>query len=244
MYQYDYVEFGYVDEGYTTFTYTRTPIVKNGIQRLSYSVDLMEALLWQHNNAVKLNALSRAKNAWYQENNGDFWTAWVRDVFDMRTANLFGLRVWSIILDLPLNFAVPINTSKSFGFGAFNANFNRRGFALDSGNSATVDLEDARLLLRLRYLQLICYPSIPEINRILKTVFSDRGGGYALDSLDMGYVTYVFGFTPGSTLASLLFQYDVLPRPAGVGSRILIEGAKKFGFGQYNANFNSVGFNP
>lgn len=214
------------------------------IQQLDFSVDLMEALLWQHNNAIRLNALSRAKNAWYQENSSDFWESWVRDVFDLRTANLFGLRVWSIILDLPLNFALPLNTSKSFGFGVFNENFNKKGFALASNNSATVDIEDARLLLRLRYLQLICYPSITEINRILKTIFEDRGGAYALDTLDMKYVTYVLGFTPGSSLASLLFQYDVLPRPAAVGVRIIIKDAKKFGFGQYNANFNSVGFNP
>lgn len=213
------------------------------IQQFDYSVDLMEALLWQHNNAVRLNALSRAKNAWYQENSGDFWEAWVRDVFDLRTANMFGLRVWSIILDLPLNFALPLNTSKSFGFGPNNANFNHKGFALSSNNSATVDIEDARLLLRLRYLQLICYPSITEINRILATVFADRGGAYAEDSLDMQYVVFVFAFTPGSSLAKLLYQYDVLPRPAGVGVRITIEGAKKFGFGINNANFNNAGFN-
>lgn len=214
------------------------------VQQFDFSVDLMEALLWQHNNAVRLNALSRAKNAWYQENSGDFWTAWVRDVFDLRTANLFGLRVWSIILDLPLNFAVPLNTSKAFGFGVYNANFNRRGFALTDNNAATVDLEDARLLLRLRYLQLICYPSIPEINRILRTVFADRGGAYAEDSLDMRYVVFVLGFPPGSSLAQLLFQYDVLPRPAGVGVRITIADAKKFGFGVHNANFNRAGFTP
>lgn len=214
------------------------------VQQFDFSVDLMEALLWQHNNAVRLNALSRAKNAWYQENSGDFWEAWVRDVFDLRTANLFGLRVWSIILDLPLNFAVPLNTSKAFGFGVHNANFNRRGFALTDNNAATVDLEDARLLLRLRYLQLICYPSIPEINRILRTVFADLGGAYAEDSLDMRYVVFVLGFTPGSSLAQLLFQYDVLPRPAGVGVRITIADAKKFGFGVHNANFNRAGFTP
>lgn len=214
------------------------------IQQFDFSVDLMDALLWQHNNAVRLNALSRAKNAWYQENNGDFWTTWVRDVFDLRTANLFGLRVWSIILDLPLNFAVPLNSSKAFGFGVHNANFNRRGFALTSNNAATVDLEDARLLLRLRYLQLICYPSIPEINRILRTVFGDRGGAYAQDALDMRYVVFVFGLPPGSALAQLLLKYDVLPRPAGVGVRITIADAKKFGFGVHNANFNGAGFTP
>lgn len=212
------------------------------IQQFNYSVDLMEALLWQHNNAVRLNALSRAKNAWYQENSGDFWSSWVRDVFDLRTANMFGLRVWSIILDLPLNFAVPLNTSKSFGFGPFNANFNHKGFALTSGNSSAVSEEDARLLLRLRYLQLICYPSIAEINRILATVFADRGGAYAEDSLDMKYVVFVFGFSPGSSLAQLLLQYDVLPRPAGVGVRITVADAKKFGFGPFNANFNTAGF--
>ncbi|WP_231668322.1 DUF2612 domain-containing protein [Ralstonia solanacearum] len=49
-----------------------------------------------------------------------FWENWIRDVFDLRTANDFGLSVWSEILGVPL--AVTVDPTKPgtpvFGFAA------------------------------------------------------------------------------------------------------------------------------
>jgi len=169
----------------------------------------------------------------------------VRDVFDLRTANAFGLKVWAIILDMPLNTVSPPSTRKSWGFGQYHVNFGRGNFGLVGDNTSSLQLEDARLLLRLRYFKLICRPTVPEINDFMKYIFGDKGVVYTVDTNDMRYVIYAFDFAPGSALSDLLKYYDVLPRPAGVGVLIRVgEEAKYFGFGQYHANFNRAPFAP
>ena len=53
------------------------------IQALDYSLNLLRAMLWQYNDAARLEGLLRAKQAWYDQNQTEFWEAWVRDVFDL-----------------------------------------------------------------------------------------------------------------------------------------------------------------
>ena len=72
------------------------------IQEFDFSVDLLQAILWQYNNATSLQSLLNSEQAWVIENQTEFWENWLRDVFDLRTANEFGLSVWSIILGIPL----------------------------------------------------------------------------------------------------------------------------------------------
>lgn len=55
-------------------------------------------------------------------------------------------------------------------------------------------------------------------------------------------MVYSFGFAPGSLLMEMLIYYDVLPRPAGVGVQIIVEGRPVFGFGPYNKNFDNATF--
>lgn len=212
------------------------------IQQIDFSVDLLQALLWQHNNAPRITALMRLKNLWYQTNQEEFWTAWVRDVFDLRTANEFGLKVWSIILGIPLTMIFEPGQGVKFGFGEFNKNFNNGNFGTLGSVSAGLTADQARLLLQLRYFQLICRPTVPEINQFLAYVFRGQGNVFCKDTNDMQYVIYSFGFAPGSMLMKMLVYYDVLPRPAGVGVQIIVEGRPVFGFGDFNRNFNNGTF--
>jgi hypothetical protein len=87
------------------------------IQEFDYSINLLRALLWQDNNTPALTALLQAKQAWYDTNVSTFWSDWVTDVFDIRTANEFGLAVWAIILGVPTTVILPPTTKKNFGFG-------------------------------------------------------------------------------------------------------------------------------
>lgn len=214
------------------------------IQDLDFSSDLLRALLWQHNTAARTEALVRAKNAWYEENQRDFWTNWVKDVFDLRTANAFGLQVWSRILGVPLQVAITPTTrlKPAFGFGSFNSNFNNSNFTNNNGGTAGLTVEQQRILLRLRYYQLISRCTVPDINRICAAVFADLGTVYVLDGNDMEFTIYVFDFSPGSQLQFLLEQYDLLPRPAGVGVKYNIVTRPVFGFGPFNKNFNNGTF--
>ncbi len=69
------------------------------IQEFDFSVNLLKAILWQYDGSPNLKGLLDEKDAWYISNQTEFWDNWITDVFDLRTANSFGLGVWSIILN-------------------------------------------------------------------------------------------------------------------------------------------------
>lgn len=211
------------------------------IQEFDYSVNLLQAILWQYNDALRLQALLEQKQEWYDENQRDFWQNWYRDVFDLRTANDFGLTVWAIILNIPLTITSGDDPDiERFGFGAFRLNFTRGNFA-PSGSGVRLTTEQRRLVLRLRYFQLVSRGAIPEINQFLRSIFGELGNVYVLDGLDMT-MTYVFTFAPPKNLFFVLRNFDVLPRPAGVGVNFVITTRLVFGFGPFRANFNRGNF--
>jgi len=108
------------------------------IQEFDFSVDLLQHILWNFNQAENLQNLLQKKQDWYQENQQEFWDNWVRDVFDLRTANDFGLSIWSIILDLPLfgDSDVSPTDYPAFGFGSpLNINFQ-----MDLENDINIDI--------------------------------------------------------------------------------------------------------
>lgn len=217
-------------------------------QQLSLSVKLLEAILWQYNDAPNLISLLTQKQAWYDANQTYFWTNWIQDVFDLRTANDFGCVVWSIILGIPLAVVLePDYLDKDvFGFGAgvggYRVNFNRGNFARRRQTTINLTIEQKRLVLQLRYFQLISRGTVPQTNAFLTRLFADYGTAYVLDPLDMGDIVYVFGFALPSALQFVLTSYDLLPRPAGCGVRYVVIGQLHWGFGTYRRNFNRGNF--
>jgi hypothetical protein len=212
-------------------------------QAIDYNVDLLRAILWQYNDAARLQSLLISKQAWYDAEYLRFWQDWYRDVFDLRTATDFGQSVWAIILGLPLTIE-PVNEASAnlWGFGPDNLNFERGNFAPSTaGISLTND--ERRILLQLRYFQLVTRGAVPEINRFLRYVFGGLGVAYVVDNYDMT-MTYVFGFAPPPRLLYLLQFYDVLPRPAGVEINFTTTLREYWGFGPDNVNFNRGGFAP
>jgi hypothetical protein len=211
------------------------------VQPLDTSANLLAALLWQHNNATRLTCLMQAKQAWINTNQADFWTNWVRDVFDLRTANAFGLQVWGIILGIPISIgtnSAPV-IRPAFGFSTENENFDNANFLPGQGNGENLTLDEARFLLQLRYFCLICRPCTVQVNQFLARVFP---GVACFDTFDMSGIDYVFQTPPSPALATLLQRYDVLPRAATVGTGSSVLGRPRFGFGEYNENFNNGTF--
>lgn len=186
----------------------------------------------------------RAKQEWYDANQSEFWDDWFRDVFDLRTANAFGCQVWAIILGIKLSISSdPTNPDKpTWGFGPYGQNFTRGNFGQQGSSTISLTVEQQRLVLRLRYFQLITRCTTPEINRFMASAFADYGSVYVQDHNDMSEITYVFGFALGSQLRYILEQYDVLPRPATVGIGYINVTRPVWGFGQYNENFFGSNF--
>ena len=207
------------------------------IQEFDFSVNLLQAILWQYNDAVNLQSLLQQKQDWYNVNQQEFWQDWYTNVFNLVTANDFGLAVWSIILNIPLSIdPTPDPPNKPiFGFGSNTltpnsyTNFINGNFSI--GNSPIgLTLEEKRLILRLRYYQLTSRTAIPEVNAFLKIVFASFGNVYLLDGLNMT-ISCIFNFTPSTKLLFILKTYDLIPRAAGVRIRYLVGVNAIFGFG-------------
>lgn len=209
------------------------------VQDLDFHVDLLRHILWQYNDATRLQTLIEGKQAWYETHQERFWSDWIRDVFDLQTANEFGLSVWGRILgesrDIKTEYQKP--NHPAFGFGAGRKNFGRGNFRRGSGSSLTLSLDQYRLLLRLRYFKLVSRGTVAEINDYLARLFGDRGRVWVLDPCDMSFAIYVFKFTPTSLDQYVLSDMDALPRPAGVGVEMRVVTRKTFGFGPQHLNF-------
>ena len=211
------------------------------IQAFDYSVNLLRALLWQYNEAARLEGLVQQKQDWYNVAQSEFWSNWYDDVFNLQTANDFGLTVWAIILGLPLAVTLPVPDDQDFfGFAPDDVNFTNGGFAGSSG-PIVLNTEQKRLALRLRYYQLTTRFSVTQANAIIAAVFGP-GAGYVVDGLNMR-IRYVFSIPLSPDLQFVLTQYDLLPRPAGVMADFVILGETDgFGFGAYHFNFNQGNF--
>lgn len=212
-------------------------------QEFDFSVDLLRELLWQYNNAPALESLITSKQAWYTENQTEFWESWIRDVFDLRTANDFGLSVWAVILGVPLVVTPEPDADKfAWGYGPDRANYNNGNFAANGG-SFGLTTEQKRLVLRLRYFQLVTRGAAPEVNAFLATVFGP-GVVYMADTGGMR-IAYIFNVAPDAAVELVLTQLDILPRPAAVGVGLVVANpAARWGFGRYRQNYNNGNFAP
>lgn len=87
----------------------------------NFAVDLKQGILWQYNDATNLLGLINSKQQWYNIYQSGFWGVWHEIVFNLQTADDFGLAIWSIILNVPL--LVPYEprplSAPTFGFNAF-----------------------------------------------------------------------------------------------------------------------------
>jgi hypothetical protein len=188
------------------------------------SVDLVRALLWQHDNATALRSLIESKQDWYNTNQATFWANWYRDVFNIDTANDFGLSVWGRILNVGLGLQVDSTIGIThFGFGTYHRNFNNGNFARATSGEQALSTDQKRLIIRLRYYQLISRGTVVEINEAMARIFGDLGQVFVRDPLDMSKITYVFKFTPSSRVRLILDRMNLLPRPSGIGSEYVIE---------------------
>ncbi len=215
------------------------------IQTFDFSVNLLRALLWRNNEAVNIQALIQFKQDYSDTDSRDFWNSWIEDVFDLRTANEFGLSVWAIILGVNITIeptTLPaVNTN--WGYGSFRVNYFGANYAPTQGG-IVLNAEDARLILRLRYYQLTTNGNVLDINALLQDVFGHLGAAYVVDNLDMT-IHYQFLFVLSSSLVLALQTFDALPRPAGVLLTFSFSDAGPFwGFGPFNLNFNRGNFAP
>lgn len=210
-------------------------------QQFDFSVDLMRSILWQYEGAPRAVALARNDQAWMDGHQSEFWRNWVRDVFDLDTANEFGLAVWARILGVSLSIGEARRVEGVFGFGSHNKNFGNGNFGRGSDSQVSLDTESARKLLKLRWYQLTMRPTTPNINQALAAVFGE-GAAYVAERYDMSLITFFFAHAPDYRLRRLLERTDILPRPSTVGVQWRVQPKPSWGFGPNHFNFENGNF--
>jgi len=147
------------------------------------------------------------------------------NVWNVLTAEGWGLDVWGIIVGLNTGRVIPASPAEYLGFEeADNINGNSFGSAIwYSGGaiSENVTLSDPAFLLMIlaKAASNTWDGSTPGLNKILRTLFPGQVA-YATDGLDMT-MTYSFGFALTPVQISIVFNTNVLPRPAGVSVTIV-----------------------
>lgn len=214
------------------------------IQSFDFTTNELAALIWQYENSPNIRTLVQNKQSFYDQNQTAFWENFYTNIFNLKTANDFGLAVWSIILGAPIAYIITAGGSPSWGFGTNHVNFTNGNFSSVNGSNSTYTLstETARVILQLQYFKLIGTCTVPAINRALKYIFSaNYGSVYLYDNLDMRQ-EYIFDFVPPSDMQFAFNNFDVLPRPAGVGSSWTTFIEAPWGFNSDASNFNHSNF--
>jgi len=158
-------------------------------------------------------------------------------IFDLSTANDFGLSIWAVILGVYFDSLVSI-PAKWFGFTSSNGvNFNQGVFYPKSGLILTT--EEKRTILQLRYLYLTSNATLDKIIEAIQVVIPTLN---IIDSLKM-YIVLTSEVTVSLRLLNLIDSFNIIPRPAGV--KIL----KRLGYGKWfdftgsgGANLNNGNF--
>lgn len=205
-------------------------------QTFDFIVDVTRSIIWQYNDASNLIGIIQNKQDWLDENVKQFWLDWYDNVYNLDTANEFGLKIWAIILGLKFSSESATQTSV-FGFNYSTSgalNFTYGGFAPSSDVILTT--EQKRTILKLRYRQLISNGTIDEMHRAVSSIIP---GAFIFDGLNMT-VTLSHPTRVSSDIMYILENYDVIPRPAGVEINYAIGYGNWLGFdGSGGQNFNN-----
>lgn len=184
-----------------------------GIHNIDFNINLLRTVLWQWENDDAAVSLAQYDQK-YADDYTQFWIDFYHNIFDIRTANQFGLIIWARILGLPLTLKNEA-AGDVWGFGTDDENFDNAPFITETGTSVTYGT--ARILLLLRRYSLELSPTIPNINFIIKEVFG-QDAGYVVDRPSGIPMTmhYHFSISLPLELEDAFNTMDILPRPAGV----------------------------
>lgn len=167
-----------------------------------------------------------------------FSASWVDDfynvVWDVDTAQWFGLDIWGRIVAIENGRYLQIETGTYFGF---NDSLNQSWQTFNNGalyngvtETQTYELADPafRVLILAKAMANISDSSMPGLNRVLQNLFQGRGRCWVNDLHSMT-IRYVFEFNLEPWEESVI-RNDKLPRPGGVLATVLQAPADLFGF--------------
>lgn len=160
-------------------------------------------------------------------------------VWDVETAQGFGLDIWGRIVVASRNLTVPtsIPDIEYFGYNDSSTQswspFDQEAFYSGENQSNTVTLSDQayRVLILTKALANISATDSQSLNSVLDQLFPGRGRAWVNDLGDMA-MRFVFEFALESWEKAVLVGGNVIPRPAGVFAYIFEAPADTFGFAE------------
>ena len=221
--------------------------------------------IWQYANAKNLNAIINDELEFFNVNVNQFFTNWEKDVFNLITANTFGLNVWGKILGVPRPSVPAVNggIDASGVFRFANVDTHRwhsiwiSGSVVPTLNIEYEPSEDAipipnqlgdnayRTILLAKIRLLYSNGSVHDINDFVQRLlgyYSPANGWiknenvYVQDNYNMT-MTVMFNSLPSSAALSVLTTDGLSPRPAGVFlNYAVISNEGAFGFSEAEMN--------
>jgi hypothetical protein len=171
-----------------------------------FNGDVTQSLKWMQSNAPNITSLVNQKSNWYAQFQTQFWANWQEYIFNLQTANTFGLMIWCIILGVPSQLFGLYPGNTSFAYGAYRQNYvySGEGYAImdpnmqggnfyGGGDTTVLNLNEVVYALQLRYASLVSNGRISFINRMLNFIFN---GGKPWD-----FSTGNYFYVADSTLA-------------------------------------------
>lgn len=215
---------------------------------IDFNVDFGRVHLWQYAaTAPNLTSILNNEASFYKKAIGDFWDNWYRDVFNVDTANGFGLELIGNLLGVkrPSNLQslgsnVNIDYDNFLVLKQYSTNAWHRVALRSDGTFQTimidtreetdaVDDETYRRFLKAYMSVYNTNGSVAEINRYLNIVFPGRRIRVA-DNRNMT-ISIVVGFAPTDEEYAILNSPYFLPLPAGVRFTLFVGSMKNiFGF--------------
>lgn len=172
------------------------------------------------------------------------------DNLSITTAKQDGLDLWGQLLHFYRYIPTDPSTDDGIQYFNFNdKNFRRLQFLNpNKPNYGRLTDDVFRRILVLLYQGMFIVNTVPNLNKFVNQFFEGFDKIVVRDTLDMSFVVYVFeGSNPMPIwLKWILSNYDILPRPAGVGSAYIeASGYKRFGFAPEGTTdewyFNHIG---
>jgi hypothetical protein len=168
--------------------------------------DVEQTILSQYANSATITKLIHNMNA-YIDPSADI-DAFYNVVWNVETAEGFGLDIWGRVVDLPTGryiYTSPVTILNDTQF---------------------------RALILVKALSNISITSSPVFNQLLNNYFAGRGLCYVSDQGNM-QMRYTFGFQPEPFEIQIMSQPGIFLRPAGVlVSLYITAGGPYFGFSQ------------
>jgi hypothetical protein len=180
-----------------------------------FSADFSDVILWQYETATNLKNLISKKQEFYNQSIDKFFNDWYTDVFNIDTANYFGLIVWAIILGCSEYVELTSKIGqKAFGFGEFHKNFYESNFALTS-YIYSLPTESLRKVLKAQMYNFNSNGSLYDINKVLNVIYPEHNP-YATYDRETNVLTYHFPVPLSEEDMNIVMFSNMLPAPVGV----------------------------